>query len=291
MKPKRLAALALAGALLITALLVQGLSDHGWAHKLGVALLGPPAVAMTETYTDGPGPSAAAEPATFDHTGFEAVLKQHVDADGWVDYRALAKAPASLDTYIESLADAPFDTLGRDEKLALLINAYNAFTLRLILDHTPVKSIYDIPDDERWDAVRWTLAGKTYSLNQIEHEQIRPNFKEPRIHFALVCAAYSCPKLLDEAYTGAKLEAQLTGQAAYTHAHDRWYVFDAERNTLGLTALYDWYGGDFTAVADGVLDYVATLKPEVKAAIDAGRPPKVRWLDYHWQLNDVSNRP
>ncbi len=257
------------------------------------ALAGPPAVAMTEAY-DKP---AADQEGVFDHSPFDAILSKHVDADGWVDYGALAEDAEGLDTYIASLADAPFDALGRDEKLAYLINAYNAFTLRLILDHYPIKSIKDIPSAKRWDAKRWGLAGGnsggggTYSLNQIEHELIRPKFVEPRIHFALVCAAYSCPKLRNEAYTGEQLEAQLRDQAVYTHTHDRWFRFDQAKDTVYLTALYNWYGGDFESVADSVLDYVADQVPDLRASMDSGRVPKVRWLDYDWKLNDVHNAP
>jgi Protein of unknown function, DUF547 len=279
----------------VAAALGTGLGDQGWIHQLGVSLLGPPTVAMAEAYEEPPPDTTI----VFDHSAFNGLLQKHVDADGWVDYKALLENADTLDAYIASLADAPFDDLGRDEKLALLINAYNAFTLRLILDHYPLKSIKDIPDAERWDAARWELAGgtsggdagKLYSLNQIEHELIRPKFKEPRIHFALVCAAYSCPKLRNEAFTGERLEAQLQDQTAYTHAHDRWFRFDRANSTVYLTALYDWYGGDFKSVADSVLDYVTDQSPELRAAVDAGQEIEVRWLDYDWKLNDVSNAP
>ncbi len=278
-----------------------GLGDRGWIHPLGVSLLGPPAVAMAEAYEEPP----SDDTMVFDHSAFNDLLQKHVDADGWVDYKALLEDADTLDIYIASLADAPFDDLGRDEKLALLINAYNAFTLRLILDHYPLKSIKDIPGAQRWDAARWTLAtgvtgedtggtsggGGTYSLSQIEHELIRPKFKEPRIHFALVCAAYSCPKLRNEAFTGERLEEQLRDQTAYTHAHDRWFRYDRADGTVYLTALYDWYEGDFETVADNVLDYVADQSPELRSAMDAGHEPKVRWLDYDWKLNDVSHAP
>ncbi len=263
-----------------------GLGDQGWIHKAGVRVFGPPVVAMTEAYDESPATQAAA----FDHSAFDAILKKHVDADGWVDYKGLLNESDLLDAYIQTLADAPFDALDRDEKLALLINAYNAFTLRLILDHYPVKSIKDIPDAERWEEKRWVLTGEAYSLNQIEHELIRPKFVEPRIHFSLVCAAYSCPPLRNEAFTADKLEAQLREQTEYTHTHDRWYRFDQARNILYLTPLYDWYGGDFEAVAGSVLEYVADHAPAVRSAIDAGKPPKVRWLDYDWKLNSKANR-
>lgn len=261
--------------------------NYRWARQIAV-LLAVIAVFYSHSSVHAESP---AKPAAFDHSVFNELLIKHVDADGWVDYTGLKEHAVKLDHYIASLADAPSDDLDRDEKLALLINAYNAFTLRLILDHYPVKSIMDIPEAKRWDAVRWELAGKEFSLNQIEHELIRPKFKEPRIHFALVCAAYSCPKLRNEAYTGEKLEAQLSDQTAYTHSHDRWFRFDRAGNAVYLTALYDWYGGDFKSVADSVLDYVADQVPELRTAIDAGQTPKVRWLDYDWKLNDVSNAP
>lgn len=160
---------------------------------------------------------------------FDALLRTQVDADGLVDYAGLKDAHAELDAYIRSLAAAPFEQLGRDEKLALLINAYNAFTLRLVLDHWPLASIRHIPGKRRWDAPRWRLAGETLSLNQIENERIRPRFKEPRIHFALVCAARGCPPLRAEAYTGARLSAQLADQARRVHSDGRWLRFASIR--------------------------------------------------------------
>ncbi|RME39255.1 MAG: DUF547 domain-containing protein [Planctomycetota bacterium] len=230
--------------------------------------------------------------AVFDHSVFDDLLHRFVDEDGWVDYAGLKKEANRLDAYIASLAEAPFDSLGRDEKLALLINAYNAFTLRLILDHYPdIRSIRDIPSGKRWKARRWNLAGKTLSLDDIEHKEIRPKFREPRVHFALVCAAIGCPKLRNEAYRGDRLEAQLDDQARYVHTHPRWFRLSDDGKTVYLTKLYDWYGGDFKQVAGSVLDFVARYSPEVKRALDAGQKPKVRWLEYDWTLNDKRNKP
>jgi uncharacterized membrane protein YdjX (TVP38/TMEM64 family) len=248
-------------------------------------LFGPTEVTLAETYAAGGG----ADGPTFDHSQFDALLRDHVDADGWIDYRGLAEAPERLDQYIASLADAPFEELGRDEKLALLINAYNAFTLRLILDHRPVDSIRDIPAEERWDAQRWDLAGDTVSLNQIEHERIRPNFVEPRVHFALVCAAVGCPILRGEAYTADRLEEQLADQNRYVHSHDRWFRFEPEESVVHLTALYNWYGGDFEQVAGSVLEYAARHAPALREALDAGNEVTIRWLDYDWSLNSREN--
>ncbi|RMF70696.1 MAG: DUF547 domain-containing protein, partial [Planctomycetota bacterium] len=173
----------------------------------------------------------------------------------------------------------------------LLINAYNAFTLRLILENYPLKSIKDIPAPKRWSAKRWKVAGHVWSLNQIEHEQIRPKFREPRVHFALVCAAIGCPPLRSEAYVGARLDEQLADQTHYVHTHPRWFQFEPGGRIVRLTMLYDWYAADFKKVAGSVLEYAARHAPSLRAALDAGTKPKIRWLDYDWRLNSQENRP
>jgi len=188
------------------------------------------------------------------------------------------------------VAEAPFEKLGRNEKLALLINAYNAFTVRLILDHRPLESIQDIPEEERWRARRWRIGGKPVSLDQLEHEEIRPHFEEPRIHFALVCAAVGCPPLRTEAYAAERLDEQLEDQARTVHSNDAWFRFDAEAGVAHLTKLYDWYAGDFEQVAGAVLDYAARYSPKLRQALDAGAEPEVEWIPYDWSLNSVGNR-
>jgi uncharacterized membrane protein YdjX (TVP38/TMEM64 family) len=272
----------MAAAVLMTTAAVFAKSNSEKLQRL----FGPPDVKLEEVHAANPdGP-------TFDHASWNALLQSHVDSEGWVDYQALAAEPARLDTYIATLAAPLPEAMGRDERLAYLINAYNAFTLRLILDHLPegIDSIKDIPTRESWDAVRWNLNGQTVSLNQIEHEIIRPEFAEPRIHFALVCAAIGCPPLRNEAYTGAEIEAQLADQTRIVHLGERWCVYDADSNIVHLTRLYNWYGSDFEQAAGSILDFVARHAPEVRAALDRGEEPDIEWLDYDWGLNDVSNR-
>ena len=244
-------------------------------------LFGPPTVAMTETYAD------AEDTADFDHSAFDALLKAHVDDDGFVDYDALKQDRAKLDDYLKQLADAPFDELGRDEKLALLINAYNAFMLDLVLRDWPIDNITDDLDNP-FDSKNWTLAGEKVSLNMVEHEKIRPNFKEPRIHWAVVCGAFSCPKLRNEAYTGDNLEAQLADQTKYVFSHPRYIKF--EGNRLELTKILDWYGDDFKQSAGSVLEYVARQRDDVKQAMADGNDLKVSYIDYQWLVNDRKNR-
>jgi hypothetical protein len=265
----------------IALLLVLGMSfwRSGGLETLLVRLFGPPQVELAETYAGARGGEV------FDHSGYDELVAEHVNADGFVDYAGLAGHAAKLDAYIDSLATVTLDNLGRDEHLALLINAYNAFTLRLILDHLPVQSIRDIPAKERWDGERWVLAGETYSLNQIEHELVRPNFREPRIHFALVCASIGCPPLRSEAYTGDRLEQQLEDQTRFTHGNERWLRYERGNATIELTALYQWYAGDFEQVAGSVLEYAARYDDDLATDLAAGHSPAIRYLNYDWSLN------
>jgi hypothetical protein len=247
--------------------------------------VGPPSVVLEETHQGSTGA------ATFDHAIFDELLARHVDAEGWVDYAGFDRDAARLDAYIAAVGAAPIDAFGRDEKLAFLINAYNAFTIRLILDHWKGGALQSIRDiDKPWDQVRWTVGSNTWSLNQIEHEQVRPNFREPRIHFALVCAAVGCPKLRNEAFRADRLERQLDEQTRAAHRGPRWFRFDPAANRVSLTKLYDWYGDDFKQVAGSVLAFAARYDAALKQALDAGRTPPIAWLEYDWKLNDRRNR-
>jgi len=280
------AALVMIGLLLV-------FSVFGWLFLNLAALRGsfaPPVVQMTEAYADSP-PSAEAK--RFDHSAWDQLLARHVDAHGWVDYEGFAQDQNELADYISRLADAPFDELSRDGKLALLINAYNAFTVQLILDHRPIESIRDIDEPFRWEAVRWVIAGEMYSLAQIEHDQIRPKFIEPRIHFALVCAAVSCPKLRNEAYTAESLQPQLAEQVAYTFSHQRWMQLQRDPRgspVVSLTPLLHWYSDDFQQQSQTVANWLEQRVPLYQQLVTSEHPPIIRWLRYDWSLNDVSHR-
>lgn len=251
---------------------------------------GPPAVEMTERYEH------RAEGPTFDHSDFEAILREHVNDNGGVDYAALIADPEPLRRYNASLAEAPFEEMGRNEKLALLINAYNSFTLELMVDWLPredIEGIRDIPSDKRWDDRRWNIGGNVWSLNQIEHEQIRPNFREPRIHWAVVCAAVGCPPLRQETYVADRIDEQLADQEETIHTRgSRWFRFDRDAGVLHLTPLYQWYGSDFEQVSGSVLGHVADQVPAVDEATDtADQGLRIEWLEYDWSLNSQENLP
>ncbi len=273
-----LALLVLIGAVLA---LVQPQWLTGW--------FGPPAVTMAEEYEERPdGP-------TIDHSRFQNVLDRFVNEAGGVDYAGLAANPDDLLAYHASLADVPWSELDRDEKLALLLNAYNSFTLELMidwLDKPGIEGIRDIPSAQRWEAERWNIGGNVWSLDQIEHVQIREHFIEPDYHFAAVCAAIGCPPLRTEVYTGERLEEQLRDQARIVHEDGtRWFQYDRENGVLHLTPLYQWYRGDFEQVKPDILQYAAQYNDTLAADLEAGIRPTVRWLEYSWALNDQEALP
>ena len=208
-----------------------------------------------------------------------------------VNYGELKKndEPA-LDLYLtrlEKLGAEDFTKLGLHEQLALLINAYNAFTLKLILEFKGVASIRDIPAAKRWKDQRWEVAGKTVGLEELEHKWIRPQYGEPRIHFALVCAAISCPKLRNEAYRGESLEAQLNDQTKHYFSLPGNFRWDKGDNTIHFSDLIDWYRGDFESHSGSLAKYVSPfisrdLAAEIKVA---GDKVTYTWLTYNWALN------
>ena len=230
--------------------------------------------------------AAAAEPV--DHAGWDALVKEHVEPGGWVDYAGFERDADRLDAYLAALADLSaddFSAMNRDAQLAALINAYNAFTIRLILDYRDggeLDSIFDIPEAERWKAERWDIAGRTVSLDQLEHAWIRVDYDEPRIHWALVCAAYSCPPLRTEAYTADRIDAQLADQEAYVLNLDHHRFTRRDGDTLWVTPLFDWYGEDWADWRAYVFD---------RLPLNADDVADVNFLDYDWTLNDIRHRP
>jgi hypothetical protein len=216
-----------------------------------------------------------------DHTLFTRVLHDHVK-DGKVDYPAISK-DGRFERYLEMLRNEnPASIRDTNERLAFWINAYNAFTIKLINDHAPVRSIRDISRDGTgpWD-IRWiTIHDSTYSLNEIEHEIIRKRFDEPLIHMALVCAAVSCPPLRSEAYTGKKLDAQLRANTKAFFSDPQKNRYNAQSGTLYMSELLNWYGNDFTARYGSAERFA--LK---ELGVPNVQPKKVEYLPYDWSLN------
>ena len=221
------------------------------------------------------------------HETFDELLKKHVKGD-LIDYSALKGDSAALKMYLDSLADVVVKNCSRDELLALYINAYNAATLHLILEHYPgIASIKDIPADTRWNAKRWKIAGETLSLSDVEHQVLRNRFAEPRIHFAINCASLSCPPLRSEAYTAARLEKQLQAQAEHMHRGFGGAHWNAATRTLNLSRIYDWYEGDFTRKGETLATYAAKFMEPDAAKQVRTTDPKIKFQEYDWSLNNV----
>jgi len=248
--------------------------------RILIRLFGPPRVVMAEAYGDD------TTGARFDHGALDSFLRRHVRSNGRVDYEELAQDIAALDHYIEAVGGVDFHALSRDEKLALLINAYNAFTLRLVAEHRPLTSIRNIPTKERWLGRRWRIGEHVLSLHEIENDWLRTRFIEPRIHFAINCASVGCPPLRAGAYTGAAIGNELASHTQAVHDDARWARFDGA--TLRLTKVYLWYAGDFIQAAGGITDFAARYVPEVANRLAAGTPPRLRWLPYDWTLNALT---
>lgn len=238
------------------------------------------------------------------HDSWNALLNKHVVAINHnhsteVDYAAIKREHAQLKTYLESLTavtQSEFDAWEKPKQLAFLINAYNAWTVELILTKYPdIKSIKDLGGffSSPWSKEFVSLLGKTRSLDDIEHGLIRGSgkYNDPRIHFAVNCASIGCPALREEAYTATDLESQLQEQTVR-------FLSDmtrnmAQENTLSVSSIFKWYGDDFEKGFRGAntlqqffLQYSDALKliPAQQKALK-NDDMKVKFLDYNWDLN------
>lgn len=229
--------------------------------------------------------------ASFDHQHklLDQTLRVYVKA-GLVDYARLQHHRESLDEYLRAsraVSESDFDAWSPPQQMAFLINVYNAATLQLILDHYPVKSIKDIGGWFKgpWDQPIVHLWGRTLTLNYLEHDILRRRFQDPRIHFALVCAAKGCPPLRNEAYVAERLDAQLDDQARLFLAQRQKNRVDPEAGVVYLSPLFKWYRKDFEAKAGSLLKALQPYWPaEAAAALAKGRF-KIRYTDYDWSLN------
>ena len=218
-----------------------------------------------------------------DHGPWTKLLQTHVDNQGWVSYNGFVKDSTKLNVYLESLSDcAPTNKLSKEEKLAYWINVYNAFTVKLIVDHYPVESIKDIKRgipfiNSVWEMDFFQIDGNDFDLSKVEHDILRKEFDEPRIHFAIVCASKSCPRLLNEAFDPDKIEQQLELQAKN-------FINDSSKNELGsdqvsISSIFKWFKGDFTGSGSLMVFIQKYSDSEVSATA------RIKYLEYDWSLN------
>lgn len=227
--------------------------------------------------------------ATFDHAEWDRLLARGTER-GLVDYAFMRDNRPALDAYLNRVASADLAGLAPDELKALIINAYNALTVRAILDNPGVSSIREI--DGVWSDIRHAFGGHQLTLDNLEHNLLRPFFQDPRIHFAVNCASMSCAPLPGWAFAGSELEEQLEERT-------RSFLGDArnvrvEDGRLVLSRYFDWYGGDFTAEgwaprAETIIGFIERYAgPGVAGAISAaGGQVSLEFTDYDWSLNSV----
>lgn len=207
---------------------------------------------------------------------WNTLLQKHVSADGVVDYKGFKKDRSKLLAYIKILGEnMPTDIWTKEEKLAYWMNAYNALTVDLILRNYPLKSIKDIK--KPWNQRLWKLDEKWYNLDEIEHKILR-KMNEPRIHFAINCASFSCPPLLNEAFTAEKLEQQLTQVTKTFLADSRRNTIT--KNTIEISKIFKWFSKDFKQ--NGSLIDFLNKYSDVKISEKA----KKKYKDYNWDLNE-----
>jgi len=263
-----------------------------------------------------PAATAAADSGAFSYERYAAALARYVDDRGMVNYRSLKANSGDLDAFSASLSlvkPGEFDSWGDQQKIAFWINAYNALTLEAIIRNYPIKSslvrsvvypknsIRQIPGV--WDQLRFVVAGREMTLNEIEHSALRAKFSEPRIHVALVCAAMSCPPLRNEPYAAENLDQQLDDQARTFLRSSHSLRINRGKATVYLSPIFQWFGEDFiktygtsdnfagkSDTERAVLNFISRYVSEADRDFLLHARYKIEFLDYDWSLNKQKKR-
>lgn len=230
---------------------------------------------------------------TLDFSVWDDLLRRYVDDRGRVNYRQWQHADQdTLNRWLAELSQIDGENLGdRHQQMSLWINLYNALTIQQILQRYPIASIqpkvFGIPNWigflQFFSRSIYQLGPKSLSLNQIEHGILRPQFNDPRIHFALVCASIGCPLLRNEAYLPDRLHTQLEQDADRFINNSEKVKFDSQTQTLYCSKIFKWYGKDFLKVAPSLQSYIATY---LNTAIALTENTSIRYLNYDWNLNE-----
>ena len=262
------------------------------------------------------GPTAVAvKPFSYDDYG--AVLAAFVDRQGLVDYQALKANRQRLDAFVAALAtlsSVVYSNWSEKDQIAVWINAYNALTLEAVIEHYPIQasllrsvifprnSIRQIPGV--WTELQFEVLGKKVTLDHIEHQILRTQFSEPRIHMALVCAGKGCPPLRNEPYTGDRLDEQFMDQTKTFLTQQDKFRIDRSRGRVYLSPIFQWFGGDFVKTYGGKATPKAGRSTEEKAVLNfiaahleandhdylSTANYSVVYLDYDWSLNEQGTR-
>jgi hypothetical protein len=208
------------------------------------------------------------------HDIWNSLLVKYVNERGDVDYKGMLSSSAKLDAYLQDLTATKISELSNAELMAFWINAYNAFTIRMILDHFPVNSIMDIGNGKIWDRNWISIDGKTYSLNDIEKNELLKKFHDPRIHFAVNCAAASCPPLANKAWTGDNLNSMLDNRTKQFLADPTYNILNKE--SVRVSKIFNWYAGDFGNLIEFLNKY---------SSMNINSNAKIEFFEYDWKLN------
>ncbi|MHC4944853.1 MAG: DUF547 domain-containing protein [Planctomycetota bacterium] len=247
----------------------------------------------------------------FTISGYADLLSRYVDDAGMVNYQELESDRGGLDAFTRKLGTwkrADFEKMEDQAKIAFLVNAYNAFTLKAIIDHYPIaasESGSDFPANSIrqiegvWDKLKFFLLDQEVTLNQIEHEWLRPRFDEPRIHMALVCAAVSCPPLRNEPYRAEALDAQLDDQTRRFLKHEKKFKIDRKKKAVRLSRIFSWFGKDFVKshgtdsrfkdrneIERAVLNFIHTYLGDAEKGFLTSGEYEIEYLHYDWTLNE-----
>jgi hypothetical protein len=253
---------------------------------------------------------------TFSYDDYADILKNYVDDAGMVNYRNLKGKPEKLETFVAAMSKLDPDSYEKwieKDKITFWLNAYNALTLKVIVDNYPIKSsffrsrVYPKNSIRQisgvWDKITFNVMGQDLTLGDIEHKILRVKFDEPRIHVAMVCAAMGCPPLRNKPYIGEKLDEQLDDQTRLFLANSAKFKIERGNGTLYLSPIFKWFADDFikkyspgksigrhNEKASAVLNFIAPYLGEAhKDYVLAGKF-KIKYLKYDWSLNGQRNK-
>jgi hypothetical protein len=260
--------------------------------------------------------AADANDMVFDYNDYAIALKSYVDDTGMVNYKKLKANPQKLEAFLTSLNKLDPNTYDKwpdKDKIAFWLNAYNALTLKVIIDNYPIKSsffrsrVYPKNSIRQikgvWNKKTFAVMGRKLTLGHIEHKILRKRFDEPRIHMAMVCAAMGCPPLLNKPYMGNKLDRQLDERTRSFLGNAAKFKMDRKKKRIYLSPIFGWFGRDFVAKykpekklgkhkkkASAILNYIASyLEDDEKEYVLKGNF-KIKYLKYDWSLNEQKDK-
>jgi hypothetical protein len=222
----------------------------------------------------------AQKKSSIDHSAFNNLLQTYVAFNGNVNYAGLFKNKNALKNYISSLTKVNPSNLSRNEKLAYWINAYNALTLDQIIDHYPTTSILKIANGKVWDqTLAYQFNGENISLDQIEKKiLLGSDLFDARIHFSVNCAAISCPKLSNKAFTANNVQTMLTQNTITALANQSQNKIATDKASISM--LFDWYKADFEKAEGSVINFINKY-----SSVKLNSNTKINYLEYNWNLN------